>query len=664
MKRFAQILFVFILPASLFAQKSLEEVLMLKATVSEKEIVIEWPEDESITSYTISRRAKGAKDWVKLGTVPGSDGQFIDDDVKAHEANEYEVIKETGAQRQPTGYLYSGFEVSEIASHGGIILLIDSTFKSSLATEIDRLEQDLMGEGWTVAKAYAGRMESVVDIKRRIIDQNSAMKGSATALFIIGHVAVPYSGFLLLNEQGFFPPPDGHGDHIGAWPADAYYGDLDGEWTDETAYVENEKYPKNANVPGDGKFDQSKFPSEIELEVGRVDFNDMPAFEKTEEELMKDYFDRNHDWRTGKWQVRERALIDDNFKSNNLALTGHRCFSAMINLDSIHLDLDYLNSQRQGSFLWSYGCGSGSPIRCVGLNGGSSDTAFTKDFAIKELHNVFTITAGSYFGDWNVTDNFLRAPLGNSALINFWGGIPQWYMHHMALGETVGYGAKISQNNFDHFDNGSFNGSWNGTHMALMGDPTLTMSYLTLPSNIKATSDGGDVTLSWDTADGEVDGYNVYRISEDGAYVKANDEIVTSTTYTDKGNWFSGKYTYAVRSVKLETTPSGSYFNVGGGVTAEVDHVNGMKKPSSVNFDLYPNPAHDWLQITLEGTFTESPELSICDVLGKQVVSDRVNHQGELAAQRISIDQLEYGMYVLTIKHKGQILGTGYFMKE
>ena len=28
----------------------------------------------------------------------------------------------------------------------------------------------------------------------------------------------------------FFPPPE----HQGAWPADAYYGDMDGKWTDNT----------------------------------------------------------------------------------------------------------------------------------------------------------------------------------------------------------------------------------------------------------------------------------------------------------------------------------------------------------------------------------------------------------------------------------------------
>lgn len=52
------------------------------------------------------------------------------------------------------------------------------------------------------------------------------------------------------------------------------------------------------NVPGDGKFDQTFIPSTIELEVGRVDLSDLPAFlPKTERDLLRQYLDKNHNFR-------------------------------------------------------------------------------------------------------------------------------------------------------------------------------------------------------------------------------------------------------------------------------------------------------------------------------------------------------------------------------
>src|SRR6185436_10386329 len=77
--------------------------------------------------------------------------------------------------------------------------------------------------------------------------------------------------------------PDFHADHLGAWPADAYYGDMDGNWTDnsvnytQTLNTDPVDAARLTNRPGDGKFDQNQFPSAIELEVGRVDLSNMPG---------------------------------------------------------------------------------------------------------------------------------------------------------------------------------------------------------------------------------------------------------------------------------------------------------------------------------------------------------------------------------------------------
>ena len=76
---------------------------------------------------------------------------------------------------------------------------------------------------------------------------------------------------------------DGHPDHFGAWPADMYYGDMNEKiWTDIGANCTGATRSENRNVPGDGKFDVTVLPSDetISLQVGRVDFYNLPAFLK------------------------------------------------------------------------------------------------------------------------------------------------------------------------------------------------------------------------------------------------------------------------------------------------------------------------------------------------------------------------------------------------
>ena len=56
---------------------------------------------------------------------------------------------------------------------------------------------------------------------------------------------------------------------------------------------------------------------------------------------------------------------------------------------------------------------------------------------------------GSYFGDWDSTNNLLRAAIATPTytLTCAWVGRPSWYFHHMALGETIGFSTMLSQNN-------------------------------------------------------------------------------------------------------------------------------------------------------------------------------------------------------------------------
>jgi hypothetical protein len=74
--------------------------------------------------------------------------------------------------------------------------------------------------------------------------------------------------------------PDGHPDHYGAWPSDGYYADLDGSWTDVSVNNSASGKDKNQQYSADGKFDQSTFPTSVDLQMGRFDMRNLPLYAK------------------------------------------------------------------------------------------------------------------------------------------------------------------------------------------------------------------------------------------------------------------------------------------------------------------------------------------------------------------------------------------------
>src|SRR5436853_7008052 len=116
-------------------------------------------------------------------------------------------------------------------------------------------------------------------------------------------------------------------------------------------------------------------------------------------------------------------------------------------------------------YLWTYACGGGGYESCDGV--GTSD-----DFATRDVRAVFSIFFGSYSSDWDEESNFLRAALGSGSILTATcSGLPHSFYHHMAMGHTIGYSTRLSQNN-------NFGGLYSPqtvathqVHLALMGDP-------------------------------------------------------------------------------------------------------------------------------------------------------------------------------------------------
>ena len=368
-------------------------------------------------------------------------------------------------------------------------------------------------------------------------------------ILVVDSTLVPYSGNLA---------PDGHGDHIGAWPADLYYGDMDGVWTDTANYGGT---GRQSNVPGDGKFDQTA-AGRVELAVGRVDLANMPAFgPRTERDLLGRYLDKDHAFRHAVWTLSARGLIDDNFGAfggEAFASTGWRAFSAFFGRANVFA-LDWFSTLANNSYLWAYGCGGGNYT-------GAGGVGSTSNFATTDTKVAFTFLFGSYFGDWDVSNDFLRAPLATTTygLTCAWAGRPAWYVHHMAMGETIGYGARVTQNNSGTY----FYGYGPSVHIALMGDPTLRLTPVAPVSNLAVNPGIHTAALTWTGSLETVDGYHDYRSSNPaGPFTRVTSSPLGSTSFTDSGVP-GGSWTYMVRAVKVETSASGSYGNASQGLFA------------------------------------------------------------------------------------------------
>ena len=90
---------------------------------------------------------------------------------------------------------------------------------------------------------------------------------------------------------------------------------------------------RNWNVRGDGKFDQSYPPSVVELEVGRVDLSNLTAFSQGELGLLRQYLNKDHNWRHKLIIAERRALVGDLRGADGgivTAASGYRAFEPMV----------------------------------------------------------------------------------------------------------------------------------------------------------------------------------------------------------------------------------------------------------------------------------------------------------------------------------------------
>jgi len=549
-------LLFFLIFNALQAQSSKDVTVPLSAsiTVGPASVTLNWPNPGS-AGLLVRRRTKGqgGTAWQDVLNLSNSNLTTVtDNNVTAGQIYEYSILRIISGL-SAYGYAHVAINANTVDSRGKILIFVDSTNADALGVELVRMKNDMRGDGWWPIAFHTGPSSTVQSIKNQIVTSYNEDPANVKAVLLLGNIPVPYSG----NTAW-----DGHPDHQGAWPSDAYYADVNGNWTDATVNNITPSRSINHNIPGDGKFDPSYMPSTAELQIGRVDFSNINAvaFGAADQVgLMKRYLDKNHRWRIGDYAVENKALVDDNFgyfSGEAFGSNGYRNAYPLVGEANI-VETDFFDGTESQTYLLGYGCGGGN-------YNGAGGVGSSSNFATDSINIVFSNLFGSYFGDWDYEiDPFMPSALASRGgiLTCSWAGRPHWFNQALASGETIGYCNRETTNaQFNSAYPASFGKG--GVHAALLGDPTLRAHILKPATNLTLSNlNCQSVELNWTASADSVSGYHIYRaLSQDGPYTRLTTNPIVGTNYTDNSP-IQGTLFYQVRAIRNTTAPGGGVYS-------------------------------------------------------------------------------------------------------
>ena len=533
---------------------------------------------------TVQRRESGRIDsnnWVNLADVTGWD--YRDTSAQPGVRYEYRLMRRFSWSPFIGGYprMYAAIDAPPVESRGHLVLLVDETLAGGLKAELKQLLEDLAGDGWRVLRHDVARhndadwpanIHSIARIRQRVASDHATAPQDDWYLYVLGHVAIPYSGFV---------NPDGH--LYRPWPTDAFYADVSTpeKWTD----TRNNILPGSvSNLPGDGKWDQNEVPSKLEFAFGRVDFSRLNALSTTppagiqplsELELTRLYLNKAHRYRTGRLTFGNRALIAGGFYgpgrrnnpwhslNNNGYLSGILNASRWFGSDSETLvQADFFKANIPALLGIRYAYASPSTIDETGptqtTSGQLADPA-------RQPPVAFAILDGSFLGQWDLENNLPRTFLAsaNGGLGIIWSRAITLPMENLALGEPIGAGVRLVLNNTNLFRQGA------SIVPEYLGDPTLRLQITPPVENLRARKSWGKVRLEWKAPPGPHAQYYRYHVYRSGSlsdpFERISPVATSETTFVDERP-VGGKNLYQVRAACRVVTGSGSFTNLGTGV--------------------------------------------------------------------------------------------------
>ncbi len=180
-----------------------------------------------------------------------------------------------------------------------IALFVHNSVFQDIEESLFEYQEDLLTQGYnSITYIYEdGSPESLRSFLQVLKNEQPSLNG---AIFIGD---IPHIIYEMNNNWG----PYGDGGYED-FPCDLFFMDLDGEWLDilEDGEVQ----------PGNGKYDTHQGGVDMDIWVSRMKVDNLPDL-GNENEILTNYFNKNHNFRTGNLSPQKRALIynDDAWQS-------------------------------------------------------------------------------------------------------------------------------------------------------------------------------------------------------------------------------------------------------------------------------------------------------------------------------------------------------------
>lgn len=551
----------------------------------------------------VNRRLLGTNSWTNVATaLPAGTGHWLDVNVSPGQVWEYQVRRQNTWNFQAQNYDAIGYTIGALLPDnsvykGQMILLVADDIPANLSTKYERLKKELTADGWLVNELIVAKANGwdsgsdVVTVKNLVtgIYSNAPVNDKPKVLFILGHVPMPRSGSSLVTA------PDAHDQNKGARGCDAFYADIDGVFTDTATYNPGGlSSPLAINLPGDFKWDQDFFPSEIEMAFGRVDFEYITEISASEMEMMESYLDRLSAYKNVETGSKMGEKSGFNFGYNNSNDGSYRSLFNISNPDSVFQNFSGTNHNQ-----WVQ---SNGPFKIYMQNVQTPSIADWQNFGMDAT--VFS-SDQSYWGFNDVPQpngvySRIRALLGleTKCLVTLWTTMGINIFHQACTGEALGLSMKTIMNHNSsnqylekapqQYDTEEW---WNRTHFSFLGDPTLNLYQVAPPSNLSISNANGQALLSWNASpDLDVIGYHIYQSSSaSGKFNRISNSLVTSTNFIlptyQFGAW------YMVKAIKKISSGCGQFLQPSLGIQVLGDvplSTEEVEKTLQINY--FPNP--------------------------------------------------------------------------
>lgn len=533
------------------AQESSEGLLPLDGAIAADggSVVLSWFEASGpgAPPATVRRRRLGtigAGTWQTIAPSLSLVRRFTDDTIRPGVAYEYQVMR-TGRDIIDVGYWATGVNLPALTDRGHAHVIVDETVAGPLGPHLARFERDLVGDGWQVSRMVAprggsdgpaGNLMRAAALKEALVARHADDPFARHAAILVGHVPVVMSG--RANPDGHDPKPHA---------TDLFYADMDGRWT-----IDARRILLDSRLPSDF----------IEMQVGRIDFSNVSGNDPARElHLLRAYFNKNHHWRhgllgdlrnaygSGEWLEAERYGLRNIVGPAAVTEGGHH------------------DVGEEMPWLWGVDFGD--------WNGGN----YAESYANKA---VFALNFGSGKQNFQAPSNPMTALLAQPwyTIAVGWGARPAWWLHHMALGGTIGdvhmrtvnngMAARPYRETMDYFPTGQY--LWrNPIWVNLLGDPTTHAFVLAPATRVRAEPDGQGVTVSWAPSDDpDVIGYKVWRRQGDDARFRlvSGETPLAGPGFHDASPESDARY--MVRAYGLKRVHAGSFHTLSQGSFADI----------------------------------------------------------------------------------------------